>query len=56
MAEMGALRVLMDWRAFDCIPEDRGISYAELAEKVDAEEPLLRMINPPTHVDLKLTT
>ncbi|KAK8244357.1 O-methyltransferase [Phyllosticta capitalensis] len=42
MAEMGALRVLMDWRAFDCIPEDRGISYAELAEKVDAEEPLLR--------------
>ncbi|KAK7542626.1 O-methyltransferase [Phyllosticta citribraziliensis] len=42
MAEMGALRVLMDWRALDCIPDDRGISYAELAEKVDAEEPLLR--------------
>ncbi|KAK7545449.1 O-methyltransferase-domain-containing protein [Phyllosticta citricarpa] len=42
MAEMGALRVLMDWRALDCIPDDCGISYAELAERVDAEEPLLR--------------
>ncbi|KAB2571908.1 O-methyltransferase hmp5 [Lasiodiplodia theobromae] len=42
MAEMGALRVLMDWRALEHIPQDGSISYADLAAKVDAEEPLLR--------------
>ncbi|OJD29220.1 o-methyltransferase [Diplodia corticola] len=42
MAEMGALRLLMDWRALEHIPSDGCISYADLAAKVNAEEPLLR--------------
>lgn len=42
MAEMGALRVLMDWGALEHIPSDGSISYQDLAAKVGAEEPLLR--------------
>lgn len=42
MAEMGALRILMDWGALEHIPSDGSISYQDLAAKVGAEEPLLR--------------
>ncbi|KAK7723388.1 hypothetical protein SLS57_004582 [Botryosphaeria dothidea] len=43
MGEIGALRLLVDWRAFDHIPRHpETISYSELASRVDAEEPLLR--------------
>lgn len=42
MAEMGALRLLMDWGALEHIPSDGSTSYRDLAAKVGAEEPLLR--------------
>ncbi|EKG17904.1 O-methyltransferase family 2 [Macrophomina phaseolina MS6] len=45
MAEMGALRLLVDWKTFDhipCLPES--ISYCDLAARVHAEEPLLRRL------------
>jgi hypothetical protein len=41
MAEMGALRMLMELKAFDQIPQEGSISYKELAAKVGAEESLL---------------
>lgn len=41
MAEMGALRILMELKAFDHIPDEGSISYKDLAEKVGAEENLL---------------
>ena len=41
MAEMGALRMLMELKVFDKIPQQGSISYKELAEDVGAEESLL---------------
>jgi hypothetical protein len=42
MAEMAAIRIFMKWKAFEFIPEEGdGISYAELAAKLDAEEALV---------------
>lgn len=41
MAEMGALRLLMEWSAIDHIPNEGSISYKDLAEKVGAEEELI---------------
>lgn len=41
MAEMGALRMLMELKVFDKIPQEGSISYKELAESVGAEESLL---------------
>lgn len=41
MAEMGALRLLMEWGTIDHIPKDGSISYKNLAEKVGAEEELI---------------
>jgi Mn-dependent DtxR family transcriptional regulator len=41
MAEMGAIRTLMKWKAFDVIPAEGTITYKELAEKLDAEVSLV---------------
>jgi hypothetical protein len=41
MAEMGALRMLMELKVFDMIPQEGSISYKDLAAKVGAEESLL---------------
>ncbi|KAK7717233.1 hypothetical protein SLS57_006378 [Botryosphaeria dothidea] len=43
IAEMAALRLFMDWNAFAHIPPGPdGISYADLAKRLDAEERLVR--------------
>ncbi|KAH7062704.1 S-adenosyl-L-methionine-dependent methyltransferase [Macrophomina phaseolina] len=45
IVEMGALRLFMDWNGFAHIPQSpKSISYADLAEKLDAEERLVRRI------------
>ena len=41
MAEMGALRMLMELKIFDRIPQQGSISYRDLAASVGAEESLL---------------
>ena len=41
MAEMGALRMMMELGALDLIPQQGSISYRELAKKLKAEEKLL---------------
>lgn len=42
---MGALRLFMDWNGFAHISQSpKSISYAELAEKLDAEERLVQRI------------
>jgi hypothetical protein len=43
MAEMGALRMLMELKIFDKIPQSGSISYKDLAASVGAEESLLSM-------------
>lgn len=46
--QLGALRVFVDWGVFDKIPlqGDEGITYKDLAEKVDAEEAIVRECGP----------
>jgi hypothetical protein len=41
MAEMGALRMMMELKVFDKIPKEGTISYQDLAASVGAEESLL---------------
>ena len=41
MAEMGALRMMMELKIFDKIPQQGSISYSDLAASVGAEESLL---------------
>lgn len=41
MAELAAIRTFMSWGAFDLIPTTGSISYKALAEKLDADEPLV---------------
>lgn len=46
--QLGALRLFVDWGVFDVIPKegDAGITYKEIAEKVDAEEAIVRECAP----------
>ncbi|KAF7506348.1 hypothetical protein GJ744_011814 [Endocarpon pusillum] len=41
MAEMGALRMMMELKIFDKIPQQGSISYGDLAASIGAEESLL---------------
>jgi hypothetical protein len=41
MAEMGALRMMMELKVFDKIPQQGTISYKDVAVSVGAEESLL---------------
>ncbi|OHW97999.1 o-methyltransferase [Colletotrichum incanum] len=43
-AELGAKRLFAEWKVYDHIPLEGSIPYDELAEKVDAEESLIRRI------------
>ncbi|KAK7550380.1 O-methyltransferase-domain-containing protein [Phyllosticta citricarpa] len=42
--EMGALRTLMEWKAFGIIPDDRSISSSDLAAKLNSDEGLVRRL------------
>lgn len=42
VARLGANRLFWEWKAYDAIPVEGSISYAELAGKVEAEEALIR--------------
>lgn len=42
VAQMGANRLFWEWKAYDHIPPEGSISYAELAKKVEADESLIR--------------
>ncbi|KAF6796385.1 o-methyltransferase [Colletotrichum sojae] len=42
--DMLVIRVLMSWKAFDAIPLEGAVSYADLASKVDAEESILKRL------------
>lgn len=46
MGTMTASRLFLKWNAFDKIPADGTISYAELAKDLDAEESLIRKKAP----------
>ncbi len=49
MAEMGALRMMMELKIFDKIPQQGSISYGDLAASVGAEESLLSKQKTDTH-------
>lgn len=40
--ELTGLKLLLDWNALDMIPLEDSITYAELAKRLCADEPLLR--------------
>ncbi|KAK1525701.1 O-methyltransferase [Colletotrichum costaricense] len=42
--ELTGLKLLLDWNALAMIPSEGSITYAELAKKLSAEEPLLRRL------------
>ncbi|KAF2140454.1 uncharacterized protein K452DRAFT_359532 [Aplosporella prunicola CBS 121167] len=42
MGEIPVVRVFQEWKAFDIIPEEGSISYADLAAKLNAEEALIQ--------------
>ncbi|CAM1502734.1 Fc.00g075100.m01.CDS01 [Cosmosporella sp. VM-42] len=44
MGAMTAARLFLKWNVFDEIPARGAVSYAELAKKLDADEPLLRRV------------
>jgi hypothetical protein len=44
MSEFSCIRMFMEWKAFDAIPDEGSISYKELAEKVKVQEALLSML------------
>ncbi|KAF6814099.1 O-methyltransferase [Colletotrichum plurivorum] len=44
VARLGANRLFWEWKAYDAIPAEGSISYAELAVKVEAEEALIRRV------------
>lgn len=39
--ELAALKLFLEWKAFEAIPQQGTILYTELAEKVEADEPLI---------------
>lgn len=47
-AEFVALRLFIDWGAFEAIPIEGSITYQELADKVDAEVQLVRACLTPS--------
>jgi hypothetical protein len=49
MADLGATRLFMKWKAFDAIPPvgQGTITYEALAEKLDAEVSLVRKLQSP---------
>lgn len=47
VARLGASRLFWEWKAYDAIPAEGSISYAELAGKVEAEEALIRELRTP---------
>ncbi|KAK1725187.1 O-methyltransferase [Colletotrichum acutatum] len=42
--ELTGLKVLLDWNALDMIPSEGSITYADLAQRLSADEPLLRRL------------
>ncbi|WYZ46764.1 hypothetical protein EsH8_IX_000989 [Colletotrichum jinshuiense] len=42
--ELAALKLFLEWKAFEAIPQQGTILYTELAEKVEADEPLIRRL------------
>ncbi|TDZ16416.1 Methyltransferase fsa4 [Colletotrichum orbiculare MAFF 240422] len=44
VAQLGASRLFWEWKAYDRIPAEGSVSYAELAGAVEAEESLIRRI------------
>ncbi len=45
MGIISAIRLFQSWKVFDTIPTEGSISFAELAEKIGAEEALLSETN-----------
>lgn len=46
LGQFTAVRLFIEWKVFDTIPDEGSITYADLASNIGAEEELIRESNP----------